>query len=125
MMMKSSHIEQDMPEHYKQMAAFFKNMSVLSMTFVAITVALSSNYFQTQSYDWLLNIALVMFIATSIASVNAQLAYAEVFRVPELLTGSRYGKLAASTAKPLIGFFSGAVLCVGYVIFQLVNCYLS
>lgn len=103
------------------MAEFFKNMSVLSMTFAAITVALASDYFKTQEYDFYLNIALVAFIGTALASVNAHLAYAEVFRVPELLTGSRYGKLAASTAKPIIGFFAGATLCVFYVLIQLMN----
>jgi len=121
MNMENSYIKTDMPEHYKQMAAFFNKMSTLSMTFVAVTVGLSSNYFDAQGHEWLLKIALVVFIVTSIASVNAQLAYAEVFRVPELLTGSRYGKLAASTAKPIISFFAGATFCVFYVLIQLMN----
>lgn len=119
--MNSSYIEKDMPEHYKQMAEFFKNLSILSITFVAISIALSSDLFKTENYSICLKISVFMFLISTIASVFGHLVYADVFRTPELLTGSNYKKLVFSTAKPLICFIVAGGSIVGYVVLNLIN----
>jgi hypothetical protein len=106
--MKYSKIDRDMPEHYRLMADFFKHLSVLSVSLIMISVALSSNLFEISEYKWLLGGAILCLMLSSLMSVIGHLSYADVFRVPEQLTGSKFHILMRNTAVPLLFFIGGA-----------------
>ncbi|TBU97782.1 hypothetical protein DNJ95_04140 [Stutzerimonas kirkiae] len=99
------------------MADFFKHLSVLSITLVTLGIGLSSNLFDKKGPAWPLLFAIPLLILASISSVLGQLSYIDVFRVPQLLTGSMYPKLARATTMPLMLFCGGSTFLGGYVLF--------
>jgi hypothetical protein len=118
---KSSEVAPDLKEHYKLMADFFKHLSVLSITFAVLGVGLSSNLFTVATTKIPLHLAILVLVVASILSLLGQLAYIDVFRVPKLLTGSKYYKLAKSTIMPLIFFLVGVAMLVLYISFALLG----
>ena len=116
--MEGSDVYKNMAEHYKLMAEFFKHLSALSITLILLAVALSSELFKEKECIILLIIGIFFLVLCSIFSVYSQLQYADVFRVPELLTGKNYPKLAIPTGISILTFIFGATFVSLYIAFS-------
>jgi len=117
--MTHSEIEQNMSEHYKLMADFFKHLSILSITFILLAVSLFSKFFDGSATVWPIKFSIICLFFASIFSVFSHLSYVDTFRVPHLLSGSMYHKLVRITAIPLLLFICGFGLLGLYLVFSL------
>jgi hypothetical protein len=114
--------KQDLAEHCKLMADFFKHLSVLSITFIVLGVGLYSNLLNFKASAWLLLLAIILFLCSSIVSVFAQISYIETFRVPELFNGFPLSnKIAKPTTIAFLLFIFGAVAMGAFVIVNVVE----
>jgi len=114
--------KEDLTEHCKLMADFFKHLSILSVTFIILGVGLYSNLVDFETKSELLLLAIVLFLLSSITSVLTQLTYIETFRVPHLFNGFPLSnKIATPTFIALLLFVSGAVTMVVFVTLNIIK----